>query len=208
MPSIDQWKTTWLELGVPITTRLLQDFEEITSRYSEPHRRYHTLRHLDECFAKLAELRSLTEHAAEIEVALWFHDAIYNTRSSENEARSAELAASTVLAAGGSPESAARISELILATRHAIVPNGNDAQVLVDVDLSILGANSDRFDEYEHQVREEYSWVPDFLFRPERKKILTEFLNRPSIFNTQLFVDRYEQQARANIERSISNLRE
>lgn len=208
MPSIDQWKTTWLGLGVPITTSLLQAFEEITSRYSESHRRYHTLQHLDECFAKLAELRSFTEHGAEIEVALWFHDAIYDTRSKENEARSAELAASTVLTAGGLPESAARISELILDTRHATVPNGNDAQILVDVDLSILGAKSDRFDEYERQVREEYSWVPDLLFRPERKKILTEFLSRPSIFNTQLFMDRYEQQARANIERSISHLRE
>jgi predicted metal-dependent HD superfamily phosphohydrolase len=206
MPSIDQWKSTWEQMGLTVSPSVLEDFDDLISRYSEPHRKYHTPRHLDECFAKLPEVSHLAEHPAEVEVALWFHDAIYDTQSDKSEARSAELASSKVLAADGSEESAARIAKLILATKHAAVPSGTDARIVVDVDLSILAASAGRFDEYEQQVREEYSWVPEFLFRKERARILKEFLTRPSIFNTQIFLNRYERQARANIERSIAQL--
>jgi predicted metal-dependent HD superfamily phosphohydrolase len=82
-----------------------------------------------------------------------------------------------------------------------------DAEIVVDVDLSILGAAPERFEEYERQIRAEYRWVPGFLFRRKRAKILQEFLARPRIFSTQTFIDRYEQQARANIARSLTRLR-
>jgi predicted metal-dependent HD superfamily phosphohydrolase len=206
MTSIDQWKTIWKEVGVSITPALLSDYEELIARYSETHRKYHTVRHLDECFEKLAEIRSQADHPAEVEVALWFHDAIYDTRSTENEAKSAELAVSKVLAAGGSPECANRVSESIMATRHAGLQQGNDAKVVVDVDLAILGESPEIFDEFEQQVREEYSWVPGFIFKEKRKKILSRFLARPAIFNTELFRERYEDQARKNILRSITRL--
>ena len=206
MPSLDRWTETWARLGILATPGLADEFHELITRYSEPHRRYHTTRHLDECFSKLAEVQSFAEHPSEVEVALWYHDAIYEKRSSRNEAKSAELAVRGVQAAGLSPETAARISTLILATRHAAVPRGADEQVIVDVDLAILGAGADRFDEYEMQVREEYSWVPGFLYRRERRRILKEFLGRPTIFNTALFRERYESQARANLERSLEKL--
>lgn len=206
MPSTERWKATWQELGVPFTPALRAAFDDLIARYSEPHRKYHTVRHLDECFAKLGEVRARADHPAEVEVALWFHDAIYEKRSDQNEAKSAELAAATVRNAGKPAECAQRISDLIMATRHAAVPQDNDAKVLVDVDLSILGESPERFDEYERQVREEYSWVPEFLFKRERRKILEEFLARPAIFNTDLFRERYEAQARANLKRSLKQL--
>jgi predicted metal-dependent HD superfamily phosphohydrolase len=206
MPSIEQWIATWKELGVSITPAVLGEFESLIARYSEPHRTYHTVHHLDECFGKLAAVRAVAEHPAEVEAALWFHDAVHEKLSTENEAKSADLAVSKVRAAGGSRESAERISALIMATRHAAVPQDSDAMVLVDVDLAILGETPERFDEYERQVRAEYAWVPGFLFNRERKNILKEFLARPAIFNTKLFRERYEAQARANIQRSITRL--
>jgi predicted metal-dependent HD superfamily phosphohydrolase len=202
----NQWKASWEGLGISITPMLIQEFKELIARYSEPHRRYHTVRHLEECFAKLTEIHNLAEHAAEVELALWFHDAIYEKHSSQNEVKSAELAVKKVLAAGGSVDAAARISNLIMATRHAVLPRNKDEQVLIDVDLSILGAEPERFEEYERQIREEYSWVPWFLFREKRRKILKDFLARPTIFNTHVFIQRYEKQARQNIERSITRL--
>jgi predicted metal-dependent HD superfamily phosphohydrolase len=50
------------------------------------------------------------------------------------------------------------VRDLILATRHDVSPPGGDAALLVDVDLAILGSPAERFDEYERQVRQEYSW--------------------------------------------------
>lgn len=206
MPSPETWKATWQELGVPITPALRSAYDDLIARYSEPHRKYHTVRHLDECFAKLEAIRAVADRPAEVEVALWFHDAIYEIRSSENEAKSADLAAEVVRNAGKPTDSVERISDLIMATRHAAAPDGTDARVLVDVDLSILGERPERFDEYERQVREEYSWVPEALFKRERKKILEEFLARPAIFNTEHFRDCYEGQARANLKRSLHRL--
>ena len=131
MPSIEQWRATWKQLGVSFTQALTHDFDDLIARYSEPHRKYHTVRHLDECFAKLAEIRDYADRPAEVEVALWFHDAVYEQRSTQNEAKSAALAVKTIRTAGGSPECGERVSALIMATRHAAIPQDNDAKVLV-----------------------------------------------------------------------------
>ena len=194
----------WKQLGAANPDPRLHG--ELIARYSEPHRRYHTVRHLDECFERLDEIRSLARHPAEIELALWFHDAIYDVKRHDNEEKSADWARASATAAGVAADACERVYSLILSTRHQAAANGVDAEILVDIDLSILGAVPVRFDEYERQVREEYSWVPDFLFRRERKAILKEFLARPRIFSTTHFRDRYEQQARSNIERSLERL--
>ena len=206
MPLLIQWDATWSALGVARTAALRDIYDDLIARYSEPHRKYHTLRHLDECLATFADHRALAEHPAEVEVALWFHDAIYDTRSNRNEAESAALAVAVVRGAGMSTECAQRIEDLVMATRHDAIPSGADARILVDVDLSILAADPERFDEYERQVRAEYAWVPGYLFRKERRKILHGFLARPAIFSTLELRARHEAQARANLKRSLEAL--
>ncbi len=74
-----------------------------------------------------------------------------------------------------------------MTTCHDALPETVDEQVLVDIDLSILGADAARFDEYEVQVRAEYRWVPDFVFRPKRREVLEEFLARPTLYSTERF---------------------
>jgi predicted metal-dependent HD superfamily phosphohydrolase len=176
------------------------------ARYSEPHRSYHTLRHLKECFVKLDELRPLAERPAEVELALWFHDAIYDPRRHDNERRSADWASETALALGVEAHAAQRLHALVMTTRHDAEPRGVDEQILVDVDLAILGADAARFGEYEKQVREEYRWVPAMLYRRTRKAILQGFLSRPTIYRTPLFIERYERPARENLARSLAML--
>jgi predicted metal-dependent HD superfamily phosphohydrolase len=86
------------------------------------------------------------------------------------------------------------------------MPGTPDQQLLVDIDLSILGAPQARFDEYERQVRREYAWVDEPIFRSVRSSILKEFLARPSIYSTTSFRDRLENSARENLKRSIAAL--
>jgi predicted metal-dependent HD superfamily phosphohydrolase len=180
MPDLAQWQQMWARLGV--TTPDASVFDRLVASYSEPHRKYHTTRHLDECLARFEELRTEAKHPEEVELALWFHDAIYDTRRQDNEARSAEWARATATAANLPADAAERISKLILATRHDAVPQDSDEKVLIDVDLSILGEKPDRFDEYENQIREEYAWVPTLVFRAKRRDVLKGFLARASIF--------------------------
>ena len=193
----------WAALGAPADEALLR---ELTARYSEPHRKYHTMQHLGECFEKLQELRALAQKPAEIELALWFHDAIYDTKRKDNEEKSAEWAQASVLAAHLPAEVGDRVGKLVMVTRHNALPETVDEQILVDVDLSILGASPERFDEYEKQVRAEYSWVPGPLFRRERRKILEGFLKQRTLFQTREFITAYEPQARRNLQRSLAGL--
>jgi predicted metal-dependent HD superfamily phosphohydrolase len=200
----EQWIATWEELGAATP---LGVFEEVLARYGEPQRHYHTARHLEECFAELAAVRGEAERPGEVELALWFHDAVYDTKRHDNEERSAEWARSVVAQAGLDACVGERVGALIMATRHAAEPDNADARVLVDVDLSILGAEPVRFDEYERAVREEYRWVPEAVFRRTRRKILQGFLERPHLFTTARMREMHERRARANLERSLVQLR-
>lgn len=204
IPSLARWQAMWRRLGASVPDDSL--FTRLVECYSEPHRSYHTMQHLKECFAHLENVRSFAERADEIELALWFHDAIYDTRRKDNEERSAEWARDSALAAGLSDEQANRVYELVMTTKHDAVPAGKDAEVLVDVDLGILGSEASRFDEYEGQVRQEYSWVPGPLYRSGRRKILQEFANRKNIYSTDYFRTEYEARARSNIARSLARL--
>ena len=201
---LDRWQDLWRRLGASEVDEGL--FHQLVASYSEPHRKYHTMQHLDECFGHLARLAPFAERPAEVELALWFHDAIYNTRKKDNEKRSAKWATDSILAAGLSDDLASRVHDLIMATVHNAVPEGKDAEVLVDIDLAIIGADQERFNEFEVQVREEYSWVPGFLFRPARRQILEEFARRKHIYSTELFRSERESQARKNLARSFARL--
>jgi predicted metal-dependent HD superfamily phosphohydrolase len=202
--SLARWQAVWRELGAATVDDLL--FHQLVASYSEPHRKYHTVQHLDECLAHLDEVRSEAERAGEVELALWFHDAIYDTLRKDNEKRSAEWARESALAGGLSNEQANRVYALILVTMHDALAAGRDAAVLVDVDLSILGAETARFDEYELQIREEYSWVPGPLYRKSRRQILRGFLERERIYSTEYFLARHETRARENLTRSLDGL--
>lgn len=203
-----RWLELWQRLGVPRGTDdvLAGEFAALSQRYAEMHRHYHTAQHIAECLALLDETRGLCEHADEVELALWFHDAIYEPRAKDNEAQSAAWAERVMLAADLPHESAQRVHALILKTCHDAQAQTRDEAVLIDIDLAILGADTPRFDEYESQVRAEYAWVPDFLFNRTRRKILGEFLARPSLYTTPYVNSAREKKARENLARSLSRL--
>ena len=195
--SRDRFTSLWQSIGLAMPDGL---FDALRQRYAEPHRAYHTAQHIDECLEQLDLARASCERPAEVELALWFHDAIYDTTSHDNELRSAEWAAKELTAL---PEVAESVHALILLTRHDAVATTPDGRLLVDIDLSILGAPRERFLEYESQVRREYAWVPEEVFRRERAKILRRFLERPSIYATELFRERLESRARENLAASL-----
>ena len=200
----ERWRLLWAALGTAAVDDGLRQM--LIARYGERHRHYHTMQHIEECLTRFDDLRPLTEHPAEVEVAVWFHDAIYAPRRKDNEERSAEWARASLASAGIDDAASRRVVDLILATRHAALPETADTQVLVDIDLSILGADVARFDEYEAQVRKEYRWVPGLLYRRERARVLREFLVRPRIFSTERIFGELERRARENLERSLARL--
>jgi predicted metal-dependent HD superfamily phosphohydrolase len=201
---VDHWQSFFslFQLSTPSDA----EFDRLIARYSEPHRAYHTVQHLEECFREFERARGLAESPGEVGPALFFHDAIYDTHAHDNDEKSAALARRVLADAGAEERLQTHIGDLILVTRHAAMPGTPDQQLLVDIDLSILGAPQARFDEYERQVRREYAWVDEPIFRSVRSSILKEFLARPSIYSTTSFRDRLENSARENLKRSIAAL--
>jgi predicted metal-dependent HD superfamily phosphohydrolase len=174
-------------------------WHDLEARYSDPHRHYHTLVHIGEMLA-------LLPHADEtLLAAVWFHDAVYGGEG--NEERSAELAHRALTELGFPAAIIEDVQILILATRthdpSTLPPRHHP---LLDADLAILGSTPDRYREYAGQVRKEYSFVPDPLFRQGRAAVLRKFLERPSIFATEEFRARLEARARENLAREITEL--
>ncbi|HEY1270291.1 MAG TPA: N-methyl-D-aspartate receptor NMDAR2C subunit [Candidatus Binatia bacterium] len=203
--SLVRWKKVCAGLGTKEDPSAIYD--ELVSAYSEPHRAYHTLAHLESCLREFDSARRFAADPNEIEAALWFHDAIYDTHRSDNEEHAALWASTALSRIGISTPHAKRVEQLVLATRHHEVMDDADAAMLLDIDLSILGKPQDQFDLYEGQVRREYAWVSADDFRHARGVILDKLLERPRIYQTDFFHARYEAQARDNLARSLVKLR-
>lgn len=202
-PDLVRWRAAWHALVATPSDAL---HAKLLARYAEPHRAYHTPQHLAECLALFDEFRALAQRPAEVEIALWFHDAVYDVHRHDNEAVSADWARTALLAAGAALDAAGRVAALVLATRHSAAPATPDEQLLVDIDLAILGAAPVRFAEYEAQIRVEYGFVPPPVFQEKRGAILAGFLARPVLYGTPALRQRFEAVARANLKQAIAEL--
>jgi predicted metal-dependent HD superfamily phosphohydrolase len=203
---LQSWRRLWGELGATTINGGL--LNQLLAAYSEPHRRYHTLQHLREGLAHFEAAAMLARRPAEVELALWFHDAVYDPARTDNEARSAQWARDSVLAAGCAADVAERVAALVLATAHHAQPGDDpDTQLLLDIDLAILGTAPARFDAYEQEVRAEYAHVDDAAFRAGRAALVETFLRRPRLYATAAFHDALEARARGNLQRSLERLR-
>jgi predicted metal-dependent HD superfamily phosphohydrolase len=198
-----QWDELWQRLGVKNAGTLYSD---LSARYAEPHRAYHNLTHILHCLEEFEAARDLARYPAAVELAIWYHDAVYDPRSKENESRSAKLASESLRGVGLPMDLNNRVTRLILATRSHDASTDPDAPVMVDVDLSILGQKPGRFDEYERQIRQEYDWVSEEAFAAGRASVLKSFMDRPTIYSMEFFQKKYEQQARSNLKGSLFKL--
>lgn len=210
-------------------------FRQLQEKYAQTHRTYHNAGHINACLMHLDATRYPEAGNAYVEYALWFHDAIYNTFSSRNEERSANWAEEMLRKSGASAEATERVKSLIMATRHGVPPAdaprqpvnsdrnldvllasdraieslsrySRQAALVSDIDLAILGAPPERFEEFERQIRAEYWWTPRNTYARRRAAVLRSFLVRPSIYATDEFRDRFEQQARTNLARLAARL--
>jgi predicted metal-dependent HD superfamily phosphohydrolase len=204
--SIDfaSWRQAWQDAGVAQADEGLH--RGVIACWSEPHRHYHTLQHLGECMAQFGEVREMAQRPGEVALGLWFHDAFYEPQRDDNELRSADWARSCIVKAGAGTDAAERVHAFIMQTRHKTAPEDADAQLLVDIDLSILGALPQRFDESDLQVRAEYSHVADAPYREGRRAVLQGFLARPRLYSTDYFHSRLGVRPPTNLHRALARL--
>jgi predicted metal-dependent HD superfamily phosphohydrolase len=200
----DRWHRLMAALALPESN---DSFDQLVNAYSQTHRHYHTWAHIDCCLREFDAAADLAREPAEVELALWFHDAVYDPHASDNEAKSADWACELLNRNGVARERVERVRAHIMATRHEAPAALDDSRLVVDVDLSILGVAEDVYARFEIDVREEYRWVPEPLFRSKRAEILESFLARPTLYSTMPFLTKYEAPARRNLTAAIAALR-
>jgi predicted metal-dependent HD superfamily phosphohydrolase len=199
--NLSRWSRLCAAAGVPGSPSL--SFDDLRARYAEPQRHYHDARHIDESLRELDRAHGQAGNPLALELAIWFHDAVYDPHASDNEERSATLARERLK---GQSELQDLVAHLVLATKHHLPGAQADAALLIDIDLAILGKSPERFAEYEAGIRAEYSWVPLDVYREKRAALLRGFLERERVFATPFFHDCYELQARRNLAKSITQL--
>lgn len=183
-----------------------QMFRALDEMYAEPGRHYHTLEHVRACLHHVDSFDQQLDHRREVELALWFHDAIYHQLRTDNEQKSAELAAAFLEDNGATAAEIDRVYRLILVTEHDAPAQSADESILIDIDLSVLGAEPRAYDVFEQAIREEYKMVPLQSYRRKRADVLRRFLERPKIYHNPPFANGRERQARENLSRAIAQL--
>ncbi|HYF34266.1 MAG TPA: hypothetical protein VD994_03160 [Prosthecobacter sp.] len=206
VPKLTQGRWKKLCRSMPASKELFDRYFLLFSAYSEEHRHYHNLRHLNECLAEFDTITHLARNPAALETALWFHAIIYDPKITDNEERSAKWAKNLLSEADAPKAFIGHVRSLILITKTHQPDATPDSDLICDIDLAILGQDEARFQEYEAAIREEYAHVPDDIFNPKRAEILQRFLDCPHIYHTDSFRTRYEFPARHNLQQSIQSL--
>jgi predicted metal-dependent HD superfamily phosphohydrolase len=183
--------------------------ERLAAAYAEPHRRHHTRAHIDALLGGLREHADLATNPALIEAAIWFHDAIYDTRRGDNEALSAKWAERELSALAWPASAVERVAAMVCATQHhdaAAASLDPDTALFLDLDLSVLASPGSAYAAYSDGVRAEYAWVGADAYREGRGHVLRSFLNREAIYLTPELRAAWEDRARHNLARELAAL--
>jgi predicted metal-dependent HD superfamily phosphohydrolase len=202
-------KETYIELLTKYTdNKSLKDelWTEVEKNYSNKKRFYHTIEHLENLLAQLVEIKTELKNWDTILFTLFYHDIIYNSLKSDNEEKSAELADKRMKQLSVSTEIIENTKFQILATKSHKISSDSDTNYFTDADLSILGQSWEAYSTYFKNVRKEYSFYPDLIYKPGRKKVLKHFLSMDSIYKTDYFHKKFEARAKENLLKELEVL--
>lgn len=174
---------------------------ELVRLYSEPHRRFHTLDHIDDCLRRFDEVDGLMKQPDAVELALWFHDAIYKPGARDNEERSAELFERE--SAGAEDGFIKRVCDLIMATKHVMSDLPGDRGFMVDIDLGGFADPWDLFMSKGHDLRAEHAAQSDDEYYRGQIKFLSRLQRRRYFYCTSYYRSRYEKSAKENVHRLL-----
>jgi len=179
---------------------------EVEKKYSKPGRHYHTLSHLEDLLLQLSAIKDSISDWQTLIFAIAYHDIIYDPLKHNNEEKSAQVAFERLSGLSASANQRQKCYWQIMATKHHQLSDDDDTNFFTDADLAILGYDEDRYTQYCSQIRKEYKLYPDFVYKGGRQKVLRHFLQMKHIYKTDYFRDKYEQQARENLNTELLRL--
>lgn len=183
-------------------------WDGLEKHYSEPHRHYHSLSHLEHCFSELDQITLKAEEIQVVSLAVWFHDIVYRTQNIDNEEQSAKLFREAAQQLQLPISLTNQVSDYILQTKYvdSLISTSWLCDLFLDIDLSILGQDPTIYQEYCRQVRQEYSWVPQEMYNLKRSEVLKRIFGWKQLYRNHYFGMKYEVQAKINLATEIAIL--
>lgn len=178
--------------------------QKLVDAYSEEHRKYHTLKHLEHIFIELGKAHPQGIDEA-TQWAVWYHDIIYQPGKSNNEENSAKVLRKDLEHLGVEQAIIDKSYEMIIATQKHL-SDDDSTWIFLDADMAILGTPQETYSSYLCQVREEFKKIPNVLYKRGRKKFLRTTLEKSRIFYSNYFYKQYEVQARENLKYELNIL--
>lgn len=203
----DYWNLTCKPFSV---SQVVSDilWKDLEKAYSSPSRNYHNLVHILQMIKLAYQFQSKLEHFHLINLAIFYHDVIYDASRQDNELKSWEFALNHLKPFCLNKLELSFIKDSILATQGHQSQSNSDIAYLLDFDLSILGKNWDTYSEYTRQIRQEYAIYPDNMYIPGRIQVLNHFLESGSIYQTLDFKEQFETQALSNLNQEKEELQQ
>ncbi|MET9606380.1 hypothetical protein ABZZ17_15080 [Streptomyces sp. NPDC006512] len=202
-----RWRATVTAAGADPAVDPAPYADRLLTAWAEPQREYHTTTHLADVLARIDVLAGHAADPAAVELAAWFHDAVYRPDRSENEERSAVLAERALPELGVDPARTAETARLVrLTVTHDPAPGDTNGEALCDADLAVLAGTPDAYAAYAAAVRAEYGFVPDDAFRAGRAAVLRQLIALPRLFRTPYGTAHWEAPARRNLAAELDAL--
>lgn len=201
----------------PVFITLLSDYtqdseymeslwSDIAKQHSKKNRYYHNLSHLENLYRHLIEVKNEIKDWDMVLFALFYHDYIYNVYKQDNEEQSAKKAKKILNTLKIEKKRITTCFDTIIATQGHKIAKSKDINYFTDADLSILGSDWKTYERYYKNVRKEYKHYPDFMYHKGRIKVLHHFKDMPAIFKTNYFYNKFEIQAKKNLQQEIDLL--
>lgn len=201
--TFERWQTLMQQFNLNVNELT---YKSIINKYNENNLAYHNIEHIEYCLNQLDSISIKIESKKEIELAIWFHDIVYNPYGKDNELKSAEMAMEFLVSNNQDDSTVSLVYDLIIATKHSNKAKNPQEQIIMDIDISIFGESSAKYINYSKNIRKEYSLVPLFIYTSKRKEILNSFLSHERLFQSDYFFEKYENNARLNIIEEIKTL--
>jgi len=179
---------------------------EIEKKYSSKSRYYHNLSHIKNMIDELNEIKSLVNDLDSLLFAIYYHDIIYKATRQDNEYKSALFFEKRISQTDF--RGIKKVMKQIELTKEHKKSDDNDTNILLDLDFAVLGLPLEEYRIYYGNIRREYKVFPDFMYKKGRIKALMSFLDSDYIFKTDYFINKYEKQARVNINYELKYLSE
>ncbi len=186
-------------------------YQDLQRSYAEPHRRHHVWYHIEKGMELIEEFRDALAHPDWIVLAYFYHDKVFDVRRNDNELASADESSALLRVAGAQPEAIRGVHSSIMDTAHQLRRDVSsiESQLIVSVDLATLGFSPDLFQRYSRNIFKEfveYGGMQPIAFYKGQEAFFQGMLDRDVIYPFPPLRERFEAQARENLQRALAHL--